>query len=202
MNKQQVSWRGLKGGILGFKKGGNDWNIEGKFQLGGNVTRIKAYLFSSNEYIYIYSYIKEGKRRNGIRVRKYFEEETRWIVTRWQDFCGKLEIGDRGHVSPIRFLFCSWWQYWLALAANTICTAYRHLSFMAHLFFYRDKGSTYFHCAPFCLFTVHPWDYARQSNEPSKQVGQGNQKRLWISRLWIFSFRNVAAPSSRVLHSF
>lgn len=41
----------------------------------------------------------------------------------------------------------------------------RHLSFMAHLFFYRDKDCTYFPCAPFCLFTVHPRDYARQSNE-------------------------------------
>lgn len=36
---------------------------------------------------------------------------------------------------------------------------------MAHLFFYRDKDCTYFPCAPFCLFTVHPRDYARQSNE-------------------------------------
>lgn len=104
-----------------------------------------------------------------------------------------MEIGDRRHVSSIRFF--------LLVRGGNIGSLPLPILFARPIgtsplwricSFIETKAARIFHCAPFCLFAVHPWDYARQSNEPSKQVGQGNQKRLWILRFWIFSFRNVA----------
>lgn len=60
----------------------------------------------------------------------------------------KLHSWSRTHPSIRRYSRC---QYWPAMAANTICTACRHLPFMAHLFFYRDKGCLVFFIRSFSL---------------------------------------------------